>query len=189
MKFKPYIYLFLTLALFSKTVLSQTAEEYTAKTAFMVKMTHFINWPEYADSRSAENPDNSHNDSIFTICLDGSQKYFRSLENWATSGFIKKKRVMLEYVNNKLSNLGSCNILYITENHNLDDYLQIANQQQFLTISDQPGNAQRGVIVNFSRKNEKLSFEINLEAARNLGFKINPRLLKLATIVKSKDSK
>lgn len=169
--------LFLVLALCSNTALSQTADEYSTKTAFMVKMTNFINWPESAD--------NNENKSIFTICLEGSKKKFASLKNWASSGIIKQKPVILQYINDSLSNLSSCNILYITENQNLQAYLKISHKEGILTISDKPGNAHRGVLVNFSNTSKNISFEINLDAAKQIGFKINPRLLKLATIVSS----
>ena len=169
--------LLLVLALCYNTAFSQTADEYSTKTAFMVKMTHFINWPE--------NANNNDNKSIFTICLEGSHKNFASLQDWAMSGIIKQKPVILQYINNSLANLASCNILYITENQNLETYLKMSHKEGILTISDKPGNAKRGVLVNFSNTSKNLSFEINLGAAKQIGFKINPRLLKLATIVNS----
>ena len=178
MKNKLTIFLFLVLALYFSSALSQTADELSTKTAFMVKMTNFINWPTSSD--------NNQNKSIFTICLEGSQKKYGSLQNWATSGIIKKKPVILQYINDSLSNLSSCNILYITEDHNLETYLKASHREGILTVSDKPGNAQRGVLVNFYKANANISFEINLDAAKQIGFKFNPRLLKLATIVSSK---
>ena len=172
--------LFLVLALSYNTAFGQTADEYSTKTAFMVKMTNFINWPDNSD-----NSDNNQNGSIFTICLEGPQNKFASLHNWASSGIIKQKPVILQYINDSLSNLASCNILYITEEQNLETYLDISHKEGILTISDKPGNAHRGVLVNFSNTNKNISFEINLDAAKRIGFKINPRLLKLATIVSS----
>jgi len=148
----------------------------------MVKMTHFINWP-------VNKKNSPGNNSNFTICLEGSQKYFASLEKWAISGLIKKKPVILKYINNAQANFSDCNIFYITENYNLEAYLMAAYEKPFLTISDRPGNAQRGVIVNFLKKGNNVGFEINLDAAKNQGFVINPHLLKLATIVSTQDGK
>lgn len=147
----------------------------------MVKMSYFINWPESSNFNKEK--------STFTICLEGSQKYFNSLEEWAASGQIKKRPVTLKYINGDASKLANCNILFITSNHNLSSYLEIAREKKFLTISDEPGNAQRGVVVNFLNINDNLRFEINLDEANHLGFKISPRLLKLATIVESGDIK
>lgn len=178
-KYKKYI--FLIIILFCNSAVSQTAEEFSTKTAFMVKMSYFINWPE----SSILNKDNS----TFIICIEGSPKYFTSLEDWATTGKIKKRPVTLKYINGDISELSSCNILFITSNHNLSSYLDIAREEKILTISDNPGNAQRGVIINFFNVKNKLRFEINIDEAKSLGFKISPRLLKLATIITSGDIK
>ena len=155
---------------------SQTADEYAAKSAFMVKMTHFISWPETAHFNPALSVD-------FIICIEGSPKYFSSLEEWAESGTIKNKQVQIKYIHEDLAELDNCNILFISRDYNPDTYLNIAQKQRFLTISDKPGNSQRGVIINFTNIADTLRFEINLGVARQLGFDISPRLLKLATIV------
>ena len=141
----------------------------------MVKMTHFIDWP--ADLSTDTTNTN------FTICLDGPKKYFSSLEEWAETGTIKNKPVILHYIKNNLSKLNNCNILYITNNKHLNNYLKAANSIRLLTFSSTPGNAHKGVIVNFFEVDNNLRFEINLNVANNLGFEINPRLLKLAKIV------
>ncbi len=163
--------------LYSGIVFSGTTEEFTVKAAFMVKMTHFIEWPDKPTSLVTKKD--------FTICIDHSQTRDGSLEKWALTGTIKKKPVKIKYFKNKSTNLKSCDILFISQNNNLDFFLQQAKKNYFLTISDIPGNAARGVIVNFTKKEGKLRFEINLTAAINSGFKLNPRLLKLATIVNS----
>lgn len=144
-------------------------------------MSYFINWPESSNI--------NNENSTFIICLEGSPKYFTSLEDWAPSGKIKKRPVTLKYINRDTSKLASCNMLFITSNHNLSSYLKIARENKFLTISDEPGNAQRGVVVNFFNIKDHLRFEININEANNLGFKISPRLLKLATIITTGDIK
>ena len=154
---------------------SQTAEELSTKTAFMVKMSYFIHWPESQNT----------NNSTFTICLEGSKKQFTSLEKWSTSGKIKNRKVSLKYINGNHTKLASCNILFITSHKNLTSYLKIARENKFLTISDKPGNSQHGVMINFFNVNNNLRFEINMDEAKNLGFTISPRLLKLATIIAS----
>ena len=167
---------FLALVLFGSFASSQTAEEYAAKSDFMVKMTHFISWPETAHFNHSLPQD-------FIFCIEGSPKYFSSLEDWSQSGTIKNKNVQIKYIHENLTELDNCNILFISRNYNPDSYLKVAQKQRFLTISDKPGNSQLGVVINFANIAESLRFEINLGAARELGFDISPRLLKLATIV------
>lgn len=178
MKSKYRHFAFLIFVFICNSALSQTADEFSTKAAFIVKMTHFINWPE--------NLNLINDTSDFTICLQGPKKYFSSLEKWAQDGSIKKRSVTLQYINGDFSQLSNCHILYISDNNYLNAYLEAAQKEQFLTISNTPGNSQRGVIVNFFSADKKLRFEINFDVANELGFKINPRLLKLAKIITSK---
>jgi YfiR/HmsC-like len=141
-------------------------------------MTHFINWPENLNLDS--------DISDFTICLQGPKKYFHGFEKWAQDGNIKNRSVTLQYINDNSSQLSNCHILYITDNSHLNSYLEAAQKEKFLTISDTPGNCLRGVIINFFTVNNRLRFEINYDVANDLGFKINPKLLKLAKIITSK---
>jgi len=52
-----------------------------------------------------------------------------------------------------------------------------------LTIGDTKGFAQQGVIINFYIKDEKVRFEINVDAAKRANLKISAKLLRLAKIV------
>ena len=179
LKYKKYI--FLIIILFCNSAISHPAEEFSTKTAFMVKMSYFINWPE----NSNINKDNS----TFIICIEGPAKNFTSLEDWVTTGKIKKRPVTLKYINGDTSKFVSCDMLFITGDYDLSSYIDIARKEKVLTISDKPGNAQQGVIVNFFNAKNKLRFEINIDEAKSLGFRISPRLLKLATIISSGDIK
>lgn len=54
----------------------------------MVKLTHFIQWPETAKLDKEK----------FTICINHSHKLNGSLDTWAQSGFIKNKPVLVKYL-------------------------------------------------------------------------------------------
>lgn len=169
-------------ALFYSTVASSDPnKEFAVKAAFIVKLTHFIQWPD----TSALNADKSN----FTICINQSTKFNTTLSDWAQSGVIKNKPVLVKHLKHNSPQLTNCDILFIPENEKLNFLLQKAKANHTLTISDIPGNAKRGVLINFINVNGKLRFEINLNAAEDLGFSINPRLLKLATIVSSEEMK
>ena len=164
------------LALISGGALSNNLSVNDIKTAFILKMALFIEWPE--------NSNVFEEGEAFTICVQHPDKRYASLEKWVTKGKIKDKQVDLLYIGNNLSRLDHCNVLYFSDNQNLQAIVETASDYGVLTISDIPGNAQRGVLINFLNDEEKIRFEINLDAAKKLGFNINPRLLKLATIVR-----
>jgi len=52
-----------------------------------------------------------------------------------------------------------------------------------LTIGDAPGFARRGGIMNFILEDNKVRFEVNVEAAKDADLTISSRLLTLARIV------
>ncbi len=52
-----------------------------------------------------------------------------------------------------------------------------------LTIGDSPNFARRGGIINFILVDDKVRFEINVEAAKQANINISSRLLSLAKII------
>ena len=52
-----------------------------------------------------------------------------------------------------------------------------------LTIADSPGAARRGVALNLSVAADRVTFEANLQAARDAGLNLSSKLLRLATQV------
>jgi len=172
-----YILLFAS-TFYCGQVMSETADEFSVKAAFMVKMALFIDWPKQSNVLDTSKK--------FVICIKKSEKYYQKLTLWSQTGQIKKKPVIIRRIDDHLSNLTPCNILYLTNPENLNHYLTHAQNNNTLTISDLPGNAQLGVLVNFIKVNNKFRFEINYGEAKKQGFSINPRLLKVAKIVQSK---
>jgi len=53
-----------------------------------------------------------------------------------------------------------------------------------LTVSEIENFAHRGGVIQLKKENNRIVFEINIEAARRAGLAMNSQLLKLAKIVK-----
>lgn len=174
-----YMLYFCCCIFYSTLVLSDAKKEFTVKAAFMVKLTHFIQWPNFPETQ-IDKPN-------FTICINHSFNINDALGKWAENGLIKNKPVSIIHFKNKHDQLAKCDMLYIADSNRLKYLLDQAEHHNILTVSSAPGNAKRGVLINFITKQGKLHFEINLNAAQELGFNINPRLLKLATIVSSEE--
>lgn len=79
----------------------------------------------------------------------------------------------------------SCNILFVSssERTHLDDLFRQIRGLPILTIGDTPGFAQRGGIINFVLEDNKVRFDIDVNAARQANISISSRLLALARIV------
>jgi hypothetical protein len=84
-----------------------------------------------------------------------------------------------------------CDILFISssEGAHVDEVLHAVHGLPVLTIGEMPGFAQRGGIINFILEDNKVRFEVNVDAAKQANINISSRLLSLAKIVQQPDGK
>jgi hypothetical protein len=78
-----------------------------------------------------------------------------------------------------------CNILFISSSEiaHTDEIFHLVKSLPILTIGETPGFAQRGGIINFIVEDNKVRFEVNVDAAKQADINISSRLLTLAKIV------
>jgi hypothetical protein len=76
----------------------------------------------------------------------------------------------------------SCNVLFICESEidQLKELLGLTSGNHILTVSDLEGFAKKAGMVGFVKDNNKIRFEINLDAAQKENIKIRSQLLTLA---------
>ena len=76
-------------------------------------------------------------------------------------------------------------ILFIcaSESSVLPQILEKVKGKAVLTVSDTPGFAAKGVMINLSLKEKRPAFEINVKAVRDAKLRISAHVLKLAQIV------
>uniref|UniRef100_A0A831XEJ6 YfiR family protein n=1 Tax=Geobacter metallireducens TaxID=28232 RepID=A0A831XEJ6_GEOME len=169
----------LILAFFVLSVLSVHAQErlpneYQVKLAFLINFTKFVEWPEnaFADDRSpivlgilGDNPFGSNLDSVKGKTIHGRKlivNRFRAVDD-----------------------IRGCHILFVSssERHNLPRIAPFLRQSGILSVGDMEKFAQKGGVINFVVENNRVGFEINLEAGRRAGLRISSKLLSLARIV------
>lgn len=66
---------------------------------------------------------------------------------------------------------------------NIRKALKKVKGKAVLTVGDQPGFAHSGGVIGFIRKDQKIRFEINVRAAREIGVEFSSRLLGLAVVI------
>ena len=147
--------------------------EYEVKAVFLYNLAKFIEWPD-------QSLDNS---PTLTVYILGDDPFGANLD--AIKGkLIKGKTVVVKQIDSPdtLRNVG---ILFIasSEKEQLPDILKGISSQPILTVGDTQSFANRGVMVNFYIENNKIRFEINMEAARLAGLKISSNLLKIGKII------
>lgn len=81
--------------------------------------------------------------------------------------------------------LEGCQIVFVSRSAigELPRLLEIARAAPVLTVADSAGAAGRGVVLNMTVVQNKVTFEANLRAARGAGLALSSKLLRLATEV------
>ncbi len=152
-----------------------TAHEYRVKAAFLYNFARFVQWPAEAFD-SPEAP--------ISLCVLGANPYGRSLsliENKPVRG----RNLSVRLCKN-VKEVQKCHILFIclSEKERLQKILSYLDGQPILTVSDIKGFARQGGGINLVEADNKIHFEINLDAAERPGLKISSQLLKLAEVVR-----
>lgn len=166
------------LCLFPTIVLAQTSKpsEYQVKAAYLYDFSRFVEWPSQ--------PGNDGKDT-FAICVLGKDPFGPSLD----AALVGEARAGQNLVARRLSNLQdalACRILFISasEEDRLKEILTAINKASVLTVSDIPRFSERGGMIEFVLKDDKVRFDVNLASAMDAGLTVSSDLLKVALTVR-----
>lgn len=153
------------------------AEEYRIKSAYLEKITRFIQWPEPAAAKDEK--------LFFVIGIAGENPFNGILQEDYMERQIKGKPVRVIKISG-IEGIKSCDLLFISgsEEDRLEEYIRMAEQFNVLTVGDTAGFAQKGVHINFYIKKQKVLFKINPEAMKRAALSAGSLLLDYATVVK-----
>lgn len=146
---------------------AESGSEAAVKTAFLYNFFKYIDWPEAAASQSAYNLCTTDNDQLGDSLL--------VLENKAIGN---KPIVILRGINGK--DLKSCHMVFIGSAENTVAIARDLKGLPVVTVSDQPDFVDQGGMIDMINEDNRLGFEINLDAANAAGIHIRAQLLKLA---------
>lgn len=143
--------------------------EYQVKAAFLYGFVKFVEWPTAMSS--------------LNLCVLGQDPFGGNLDEIdgrSAAGMVLSVSRMVS-----LGDLRGCGVLFVasSESERLDRILMAAQGLPILVVGDTAGFAERGVIINFYKKQNRVAFEVNKDAAGRSGLKISSKLLGLARIV------
>jgi hypothetical protein len=149
--------------------------EYEVKAAFLLNFIKYVEWP--AARAGTTNDD-------LVLCIAGENPFGEFLNLLKDKNIRGRKLVIRNTVDQ--SNLVASHIIFIpaSEEYRLTALMSAVEGLPILTVSEIPAFAQRGGMINFITVDNKIRFEINLDAAQHVGIQIGSQLLKLARIVK-----
>jgi hypothetical protein len=157
---------------------SSDSSEYLIKAGFIYNFAKLVEWPTTAFAQP---------DSPIVIGILGDDPFGSTLDRIVADKKINGRGFAVKRLKwtRELKDLRACNILFVSssEREHLDSVVEAVKWLPVLTIGDTPGFARRGGIMNFTLEDNKIRFEVNVEAAKHADLTISSRLLTLARIV------
>jgi YfiR/HmsC-like len=157
---------------------SSDSSEYLIKAGFIYNFAKLVEWPATAFAQP---------DSPIVIGILGDDPFGATLDRIVADKKINGRSFAIKRLKWSKDSKGfkDCNILFVSlsEKDHLDNVVEAMKSLPILTIGDAPGFAKRGGIINFTLEDDKVRFEVNVEAAKRADLTISSRLLTLAKIV------
>ncbi|MCD2449571.1 YfiR family protein [Methylicorpusculum oleiharenae] len=156
------------------SVNAETLEEFAVKTAVTLNLAIFTEWPEHTFKSEDED---------LRLCVIGDNIVQQAFEQLSDKKIGAHSVVIFNINRNR--NIDDCHIVFISG----QDRLQLAQLhaaalgKPILTVDDTEGLTSFNGIVNLQKNNDKLTLNINLDLARQAGFIMSARLLKVANVI------
>lgn len=154
---------------------SATTLEYQVKAVFLFNFTQFVEWPTYVFPE-AQTP--------LIIGVLGEDPFGPYLDQ-TLRGEASKTHPLIAQRYRSIEEIQTCHILFISrsQRYRLQQVLASLKDKSILTVSDVPGFARQGGIIQFITQENKIRLRINVEAAKASGLRISSKMLRLAEIV------
>src|SRR5258708_1489107 len=154
------------------------SSEYLIKAGFIYNFAKFVEWPSAAFSQP---------DSPIVIGVLGTDPFGNVLDRIVEDKKIGPRGfVVRRYKWGKdLKDLKDCKILFVSasERTHIDEILLSVKGLPILTVGETPGFAERGGVIRFTLEDNRVRFEVNVDAAHQADLNISSRLLTLAKII------
>jgi uncharacterized protein DUF4154 len=152
-----------------------SANEYAVKAAFLFHFAQFVEWPEGA-FREANSP--------LVYCTIGEDPFQGALEASFKGKVIGARSLEVRHLRGA-SEAHGCHVLFIGKatKQRLPDELASLKGNPVLTVGESEQFVKENGMIGFCVEENKIRFNINLEAAKKANLKISSRLLTLAKTV------
>jgi hypothetical protein len=154
---------------------SSVSSEYLIKAGFIYNFANLVQWPSNAFTQP---------DSPIVIGILGEDRFGTVLDR-VLAGKKVNGRIFLVKRLKSVTDLKECHIVFVSSSEmaHLAEAIHLVKGMPILTIGEIPGFARRGGIINLVLEDNKVHFEVNVEAAKVADLTISSRLLALARIV------
>jgi hypothetical protein len=150
--------------------------EYQVKAAYLYNFSRFIEWPALPAADK---------DESFAICVLGKDPFGPVLDATLSGEGIAGQSLVARRLSKPQDAL-TCRILFVgaSEEDHLKEIFAVLGKSSVLTVSDIPRFSERGGMIEFVLKGDKVRFEVNLSNATDAGLTVSSDLLKVAIAVR-----
>lgn len=149
---------------------TEDPREYQLKAGFLYHFGKFVEWPESSFSKGA-----------FEFCILGKDPFGEILDSSLGGKTLKDKPIQIERIQEP-KEAARCQILFISpsEGGRLAEIFRALKNGSVLTIGESSDFNQKGGIIQFIVRDNKVRFSINSQAGEQAKLKISSQLLKIA---------
>lgn len=139
---------------------------------FIYNFSKYVKWPD------------AQNSGKFVIGLLGNSAIAKDLATMSKTKNINGMPIEIKQFSSA-ADISDCHILYVSASasNSLGQVISKCSGKSVLIVTDNPGFAQKGAIINFVDIDGKIKFELNKQNAEFRGLKVAGSLASLAILV------
>lgn len=160
------------LFIFLTSIQSAHAQKEKYQSLFIYNFSKYVKWPD------------SHQSGDFVIGILGSANMTKSLKSMSVNKKVNGSSIVVKEFSS-VAEIRDCHILYVAERESgkMSQIIELTKGQSILIVTDKPGLAKKGSVINFIERDGKIKFELNQQYADSRGLKISGSLVSLAILV------
>ncbi len=152
--------------------------EYMIKSAYLYNFGRYVRWPA-GSFQNAQSP--------LVIGVLGSNPFGNTLEIIAGQKRVEGRRIVVQNFES-IDQYTRCHILFIVRSVDEEELVEVIERlsnSHVLLVGESPSFTRLGGVISFFVEQNKVRFEISVEAAKREGLKISSKLLSLAKLVEN----
>jgi hypothetical protein len=147
------------------------------KAAFIYNFLKFVDWPAEAFSG---------NGGEYMVGILGKDPFGTVLDEMLENKKVNGRPIVLKRITE--AEMKHCHLLFVSpsERRRSGLILEILKGLPILTVSEMPEFAEAGGVINLFEDDKRIRFEVNIDAQKRAGLKIQSSMLNLAKIVRDR---
>jgi hypothetical protein len=172
-KLKPFGTACVSLAAMYAAGLHAQPSEFELKATILYKAARFIVWPRQTFEST---------EGTLTLCVVGPDRVAKAMAE-LEGKFLQNQRIVTRQINDINFEARQCHILFASQPLGLEAGLARISNLPVLTAGDVDHFVKLGGMLGLKLTDNKVRFEVNLNAFREAGLDVSPQLLQLSTVV------